>query len=81
MQNNPTTQTITKDQILAAVGRVQAIAEAIRELGSVSDGKLYTGVMSHLSLSEYQAIIEILVKAKLVSNTGHMLVWIGGQPR
>ena len=73
--------TITKGQILAAVETTKAVAEAIRELGSVSDGTLYAGVMSHLDLKQYRAIIEILVQAGLITNTNHRLVWIGGLPR
>ena len=72
---------ITKGQILAAVETTKAVAEAIRELGSVSDGTLYAGVMSHLDLKQYRAIIDILVQAGLITNTNHRLVWIGGQPR
>ena len=72
---------ITKGQILAAVETTKAVAEAIRELGSVSDGTLYAGVMSHLDLKQYRAIIEILVQAGLITNTNHRLVWIGGAPR
>lgn len=80
-QVNPTTTGISRDQILAAVETTKAIAEAIRELGTVSDGTLYAGVMSHLDLGQYQAIIDILVNAKLITNTNHRLTWIGGLPR
>ncbi len=72
---------ITREQITAGVQTVAAIAEAIRELGTVSDGTLYAGLMGKLSLGQYQAIIAILVKAGLVSNNGHQLHWIGGLPR
>ncbi len=76
------TQTpITREQIVSAVQATHAMAEAIRELGTVSDGTLYAGVMSRLSLKQYQAILLILVKAGLVTNTNHTIRWIGGTPR
>jgi hypothetical protein len=73
--------TITREQIVSGVQTVAAIAEAIRELGTVSDGTLYAGLMGKLDIGQYQAIIAILVKAELVSNVGHQLRWIGGVPR
>jgi len=73
--------TITKGELTAAVQTVHAIAEAIRELGTCSDGTLYAALMGRLSLGQYQAIIAILVKGGLVSNNGHELRWIGGLPR
>lgn len=72
---------ITKTEILAAVETTKAIAEAIRELGTVADGTLYAGVMSHLDLKQYQAILGILEQARLITNTNHRLTWIGGVPR
>jgi hypothetical protein len=78
MPEQSTTQFITKAQILAAVETTKAVAEAIRELGSVSDGVLYAGVMSAVSFKDYQAIIRLLVDAKLITDVNHRLVWIGG---
>jgi hypothetical protein len=72
---------ITKTEILASVKVTQAIAEAIRELGTVADGTLYAGVMSHLDLGQYKAILGILEQAKLITNVNHRLTWIGGVPR
>lgn len=67
---------ITAEQINAGLKKVQAIAEAIRELGAVPSGHLYAQVMGHLSESEYQKIIGILKGAGLVVETNaHMLVW------
>lgn len=75
------TEREAKDAIVSGVMVVKAIAEAIRELGEVSDGTLYAGLMSKLTLEQYQAIIAILVKANLVTNVNHQLVWVGGAPR
>jgi len=73
--------TITRDELTAGVKTVHAIAEAVRELGEVSDGTLYAALMGKLSLGQYQAIIAILVKGGLVSNAGHQLRWVGGDPQ
>ncbi len=77
-ENLTTKPTITRAEIISAIEATKAIAEAIRELGSVSDGTLYAGVMSRLSLKQYQVIIDLLVHANLITNTNHQLVWIGG---
>jgi hypothetical protein len=73
--------TITREELTAGVKTVHAIAEAIRELGQVSDGTLYAALMGKLNLGQYQAIIAILVKAGLVSNFGHELRWAGPQAK
>ena len=54
---------------------VLAIAEAIRELGSVPSGHLYAQVINHLSLDQYESAIQILVGQKLVTRTNNELVW------
>lgn len=61
-----------------AVGTlVAAVADAIRDLGSVPSGQLYARVMAHMSIGTYLSIIDILKRAKLVSDTNHLLTWIG----
>ena len=53
------------------------IAEAIKDTREIPSGTLYALVMSHLSLSEYQSVIDMLVKVKLITNNGHLLRWVG----
>lgn len=71
--------TITKQQIVACVETVKALAEAIRELGTVSDGTLYASLMGQMSLDHYQYFIGVLVDAGIVTNYNHQLVWKGRQ--
>lgn len=60
------------------MGQVLALAEAIQDLGQVPAGHLYAGVMSHMSLEEFEWAIDRLVFTKLVSRAGtHLLTWIG----
>ena len=55
----------------------QAIAEAIRDVQEIPSGTLYALVMSYLSLEAYEATIRALVETGLITNTGHLLRWIG----
>lgn len=65
----------------AAVQAVKALADAIRELGSVPSGHLYAHIMGSVPLESYQAMLDILKQAGLVSEGGtHMLRWIGPYP-
>ena len=71
--NNPTAKEVT-----AVIQVVAALAESIRELGSVPSGVLYANVCGHLSMSMYERVIQTLKNAGLVSESGHVLTWIGG---
>lgn len=66
---------MTKNQIRAMV--TIAVAQAIQELGEVPSGHLYANLMGVLSLEQYQAIIQTLKDQKLISESMHLLKWIG----
>jgi len=68
-----------KIEVKAFIQRSIVIADAVRDLGSVPSGHLYARVMEHVSLTTYQRIIDTLVSAKLITNSGHLLTWIGPQ--
>ena len=68
---------VTKEHVQAAIRITQAVAEAIRELKEVPSGQLYSRLMSVLSLSQYNQIIDVLKKAGVVSESNHLLKWIG----
>jgi hypothetical protein len=70
----------TAQQAKAMIAAVQAIADCIRELGSVPSGHLYARVMSHVSLEAYNQIIRILKDAGVVTESAHLLTWTGPQP-
>lgn len=71
--------TITNEaKLKAAVAIARAVAEAIRELGSVPSGHLYAQLMGHMSLEIYERVIDTLVKTGLVrKDRSHLLTWIG----
>ena len=65
-------------EALASVRVVGAIADAIRELGSVPSGHLYARLMGHMSLATYHTIISNIASTGLIRVDGnHLLVWSG----
>lgn len=57
---------------------VQAIADAIRSVRRIPSGHLYAQVMEHLTLEQYEAVVKILVRSKMVyKNTSGLLTWEG----
>ena len=62
----------------AAVRVTSAIASAIRELGSVPAGTLYSNLIGRMSLDTFEQIIGLLVREKLVARSeSHLLTWTG----
>ena len=70
---------ITPEQSRATLAMISAIADTIRDLGSVPGGHLYARLMEHgCTLAQYESIIGALVGARLVrQDPSHLLVWIG----
>lgn len=69
---------MTAEQVKASIRVVQAIADAIRDLKQIPSGHLYGRLMGHLSLQDYERIIDVLVNAGVVrEDPSHLLVWIG----
>lgn len=67
-----------EDQAQAFVGAVSAIAECIRDLGSVPGGHLYARLTGHVSIDVYESVIDMLVRSGLVrEHANHLLEWIG----
>ena len=67
--------------IVAAAQVCIAVGEAIRDItalkGGVPSGEVYAHLLGKLTIDEYDAIIDLLKRAKLVAETNHYLVWIG----
>ena len=68
---------VTKGQVKGALDAVRAVADAIRELGSVPNGELYARLMPFLDLASYEAIISMLKRTGLVREELHVLKWCG----
>ena len=67
----------TQNDVKAALGILKAVADAIRELGEVPSGHLYAHLMSKLSLEQYEQVIGILKQAGLITESNHLLTWVG----
>ena len=59
----------------AALEIIKAVADTIKELGSVPSGHLYAQLMGHLTLDQYNQIIGVLKNTGLVSESNHLLTW------
>lgn len=67
-----------QNKIKAVMDVTIAVGDTIRELRQVPSGELYANVMSHLSLEEYQKVIETLKEIGVVrEEPSHLLVWVG----
>ena len=67
----------TQNDVKAALGILRAVADAIRELGEVPSGHLYAHLMSKLSLEQYEQVIGVLKQAGLITESNHLLTWVG----
>ena len=64
------------------------MSEAIRAAGQIPSGVLYAMMMGQISLEVYESILDRLVGAGLIRDTGgtrpmptHLLTWIGPRIR
>jgi hypothetical protein len=64
-------------QISAALAITAAVADAIRELGSVPTGMLYVRVMDRMTIEVFTRIIDTLKRADLVTESRDVLTWVG----
>jgi hypothetical protein len=70
---------ITREGLSLAMIYVRVVADAIKELGSVPSGHLYAGLMGHMDLRTYNAVIKFLTEEGLVTQSNHLLTWVGDQ--
>ena len=68
---------ITAAQAKAATSILFAVAETIRELGSVPSGHLYARLMDRMTHSAYQEMIDVLTRAGVVEVKNFMVTWKG----
>ena len=67
----------TKDQAIAAFRVVQAVADAIREAGSIPAGTLYAALMQHgCTLKRFEWVVGVLIESgRVVRSPSHLLTW------
>ena len=68
---------VTNTDLVAAFKTVLAVAEAIREAGSIPSGQLYAALLGRIDLAGYTKIIDILKRQGLISEDNHLLRWVG----
>ena len=68
---------MTKEELASGLAVLRAIADTIRELGSVPSGHLYAQLCGKMTLETYQSIIRTLCNTGLVKESGHLLTWNG----
>ena len=68
---------ITKERLDAALQVFKAVADCIREVKEVPSGELYARLMQFLTFEQYSTIIDQLKKAKVISESNHVLKWEG----
>ncbi len=66
----------TKQQTLAAVSALMAVAEAIRELKQVPAGKLYATLMPLMDLPAFEGLVRVLANTGLIRRENELLTWI-----
>lgn len=72
---------VTREQVVATLNAVRAVAECIRDVGEVPNGELYVRIMpSGMSFEMYCNIIDTLKRAGVVSESNNLLRWIGPRP-
>jgi hypothetical protein len=55
----------------------EILGEAIQGLGEVPNGHLYARVMGKIGIDDYNGAIKSLKDAGLVTETSHLLRWVG----
>jgi hypothetical protein len=65
----------TADQLKAGLAALRAIADAVRELGSVPSGHIYAAVMGTMDITAYEKAITLLCNSGVIRKSGDMLHW------
>lgn len=65
----------TKTELSAGLQALKALADAIRELGSVPNGHLYAQVMAYFSIEAYTKAIDLLCNSGVIRKSGDVLHW------
>lgn len=66
---------MTTTELHAGFAALRALAEAVRELGSVPSGHLYAHVMGYMTLEAYEKAIACLERSTVIRRAGDVLHW------
>ena len=69
---------MNKAELEAGINAVMAVGNALKELREVPEGTLYAALMQYVSLEQLRKILDMLIRAELVTRTpSHLLRWVG----
>ena len=68
----------TSTEVSHAFAMTAAVAETIREAGSVPSGTIYAALVGRITLEGYEKLLGVLKRAGLVSvDSSHVITWTG----
>lgn len=69
---------LTREQIAAGLEIVALVGQLIRESpgGQIPSGELYARLMDTFTLDQYESIISMLERGKLIERKHHLLRWL-----
>ena len=68
---------VEREHVRAYVAIISAVAETIRERGTVPSGTLYALLMGRMTFEAYSRMIQQLKNAGLIEEKAHLLRWTG----
>lgn len=69
---------MTQEQKMqAAVQIMKAVAEAIKEAGSIPSGHLYSQLMGKMSLGSYEKMIAMMQRMGIIKVDDHFISYVG----
>lgn len=67
---------VTREQLHAGLETIKAVGDTVKELGRVPSGTVYAALSTRgVSLEGFKSIVRILVKAGVIREEGHTLVY------
>jgi phosphoribosylamine-glycine ligase len=66
-----------EEKMKAAVQIMKAVAEAIKEAGSIPSGHLYAQLMGKMSLGSYEKMIDAMQRMGIIRVEDHLITYVG----
>jgi hypothetical protein len=66
-----------EEKMKAAVQIMKAVAESIKEVGSIPSGHLYAQLMGKMSLGSYEKMIYAMQRMGIIRVEDHLITYIG----
>ena len=66
-----------EEKMKAAVQIMKAVAESIKEVGSIPSGHLYAQLMGKMSLGSYEKMICAMQRMQIIRVEDHLITYAG----